>query len=110
MLKCQIFGGKTGLFPLGLVFRVVRSIAMVQCQVELEPEPTREFGPIGNTSRTRPWLRASCHVEWRRMVELGSPWKLRLRRRVTIPQWWRKLIRGLPELSVFARCISSIII
>jgi len=44
------------------------------------------------------------------VVELGSTWKWRLRRRVTIPRWWRKLICGLPEWSVFVRCISSMII
>ena len=54
MLKCRVFGGKTGPFPVGLVFGVVRSIAMVRFRVEPEPEPTREFGPVANT--TNKWL------------------------------------------------------
>jgi len=49
MLKCRVFGGKTGPFPMGRVFRVVRRGATVRFQVEPEPEPTREFGPIGIT-------------------------------------------------------------
>jgi len=49
MLKCQVFGGKTGPFPMGRVFRVVRPVATVRFRVEPDPEPTREFGPVANT-------------------------------------------------------------
>jgi hypothetical protein len=49
MLKCRIFGGKTGPFPVGRVFRGVRPIAMIRFRVEPELEPTREFGLIANT-------------------------------------------------------------
>jgi len=49
-LKCQVFGGKTAPFPTVRVFRVVRPVATVQFQVEPNPEPTREFGPVGNTT------------------------------------------------------------
>jgi len=51
VLKCRVFGGKTGPFPMGRVFRVVRPVATVRVRVEPEPEPTREFGPVANTSR-----------------------------------------------------------
>jgi hypothetical protein len=49
MLKCRIFGGKTGRFPVGRVFRGVTHVAMVRFRVEPELEPTLEFGPIANT-------------------------------------------------------------
>ena len=49
-LKCQVFGGKTGPFPTVKVFRVVRPVAKVQFQVEPDLEPTRQFGPVANTT------------------------------------------------------------
>jgi hypothetical protein len=49
MFKCRVFGGKTGPFPVGRVFRVVRPVATVRFRVEPDPEPTREFGPVANT-------------------------------------------------------------
>jgi hypothetical protein len=52
-LKCRVFGGKTAPFPTVRVFRVVRPVATVRCRVEPNPEPTREFGPVSNTSCTR---------------------------------------------------------
>jgi len=48
MLKCRVFGGGTGPFPMGPVFRVVRPVAMVQFRVKQKPEPTREFWPVAN--------------------------------------------------------------
>jgi hypothetical protein len=48
-LKCRVFGGKTAPFPTVRVFRVVRPVATVRFQVERNPEPTREFGPVANT-------------------------------------------------------------
>jgi hypothetical protein len=50
MLKCRVFGGKTGPFPVGRVFRGVRPVATVWFRVEPEPEPTPEFGLVANTS------------------------------------------------------------
>jgi len=50
MLKCRVFGGKTGPFPVGRVFRVVRPVATVRFRAEPDPEPTREFGPVANTN------------------------------------------------------------
>jgi len=49
-MKCLVVGGKTGPFPTGRVFREVRPSAMVRCRVEPDPEPTREFGPVANTT------------------------------------------------------------
>jgi hypothetical protein len=49
-LKCRVFGGKTGPFPMVLVFRVVRPVATVQFRVEPYLEPTRQIGPVANTS------------------------------------------------------------
>ena len=49
-LKCPVFGGKTGPFPMVLVFRVVRPVATVRFRVEPYPEPAREFGPVPNTN------------------------------------------------------------
>jgi hypothetical protein len=49
-LKCRVFGGKTAPFPTVRVFRVVRPVATVRFRVELNPEPTREFGPVANTT------------------------------------------------------------
>jgi len=46
MLGWRVFGGKTGPFPVGRVFHVVRTVATVQCRVEPEQEPTRDFGPV----------------------------------------------------------------
>jgi hypothetical protein len=48
-LKCRVFGGKTAPCRTVRVFRVVRPIARVQFQVEPNPEPTREFGPVAIT-------------------------------------------------------------
>jgi len=58
----------------------------------------------------RAWLWSWCHGEWGMVVELGNAWEWRLRIGVTIPQWSRKMIRGLPELSLFVWCIPSVII
>ena len=52
MLKCWVFVGKTGPFPMGWVFRVVRPIATVLFRVKPEPEPTRQFGPVANTTHS----------------------------------------------------------
>ena len=49
-LKCRVFGGKTALFPMVRVFRVVRPVAKVQVRVEPDPELTRQFGPFANTT------------------------------------------------------------
>jgi hypothetical protein len=49
-LKCAVFGGKTGPFPMVRVFPVVGPVAMVRFRVEPYPEPTREIGPVANTS------------------------------------------------------------
>ena len=49
-LKCRVFGGKTGPFPMVWVFRVVRPVATVRFRVEPYLEPTREFGPVANTT------------------------------------------------------------
>jgi len=48
-LKCQLFGGKTSALLMVQVCRVVRPVAMVWFQVELDPEPTQHFGPVANT-------------------------------------------------------------
>jgi len=50
MLKCQVYGGQTSPFPMGWVFRVVRPIAMNHFWVELDLEPTWQFGPVANTN------------------------------------------------------------
>jgi len=47
-LKCRVFGGKTGPFPMVRVFRVVRPVVTVWFWVEPEPEPTCEYGPFAN--------------------------------------------------------------
>jgi hypothetical protein len=54
MLKCRVFEVKTGPFPVGRVFRGVRPVATVRFRVEPEPEPTREIGPVANTSPGNP--------------------------------------------------------
>jgi hypothetical protein len=59
---------------------------------------------------TRAWLRAWWHDETGMVVELESACKWWQQRWITIPRWMMKLICGLPELSVFAGYISSIII
>jgi len=57
-LKCRVFGGKTGTFPMGRVFHVVRPVATVRFRVEPFPQPAREFGPIANSSHVQ--LTLSC--------------------------------------------------
>ena len=65
-LKCRVVGGKTGLFPTSWVFRVIRPVATVRFQVEPDPEPTRQFGPVANTTPIRVgWL-----LELRNLSEL----------------------------------------
>jgi hypothetical protein len=50
-LKSRVFVGKTAPFPTVPVFRVVRpELATVWVRVELDPEPTWQFGPVGNTT------------------------------------------------------------
>jgi hypothetical protein len=49
-LKCRVFGCKTGPFPTVRVFREVRTVATVRFRVEPDPELTRQFGPVANTS------------------------------------------------------------
>jgi hypothetical protein len=50
-LKCRDFGCKTAPFPMVQVFRVVRPGATVRVRVEPNPEPTREFQPVANSTR-----------------------------------------------------------
>jgi hypothetical protein len=60
-LKCRVFGGKTAPFPTVRVFGVVRHLETVRFRVDLNQEPTREFGAVANTSCT-----TLCHalLEW----------------------------------------------
>jgi len=53
MLKCRVFGGKTGPFPEGRVVRVVGTVGTVRFRVEPEPELTREFGSGGNPNQVQ---------------------------------------------------------
>jgi hypothetical protein len=48
--KCRVFGGKTGPFPTVQVIGVVRPVATVLFQVNPDPEPIREFGPVACTT------------------------------------------------------------
>ena len=48
--KCRVCVGKTAPFPAVWVFRVVRPVATVRVRVESDPEQTRQFGPIANTT------------------------------------------------------------
>jgi hypothetical protein len=50
MLKCRIFVGKTGPFPMGRVFRGVRPVVTVRLWVKPEPEPIWEFEPVADTT------------------------------------------------------------
>ena len=59
MLKCPVFGGKTGQLPMGRVCCVVRPIATVRIRVEPELETTREVGLVANT--TCDWPRLLHH-------------------------------------------------
>jgi len=49
MLKCRVFGGKTGQFAMGFVFHMVRLNATVRFGVEPQWEPTQYFAPVANT-------------------------------------------------------------
>jgi len=68
-LKCWVFVGKTDPFPTVWVFHVVRPIAMIQFWVELDLEPTWEFGPVPNTTK-EPLLRLII------MVYITQRWNL----------------------------------
>jgi len=48
-LKCCVFGGKTGPFPMVWVFRVLSHVAPAQFWAKPDPEPTRELGPTATT-------------------------------------------------------------
>jgi hypothetical protein len=65
-LKCRVFDGKTGPFPMVRVFHEVRPVATVGFRVEPYPEPTREFGPVANTrkggGRGRGYLKRPTNV------------------------------------------------
>jgi hypothetical protein len=43
MLKCRVFDGETGPFPVGRVFHVVRPVATVHFRIKSESELTREL-------------------------------------------------------------------
>jgi hypothetical protein len=63
--KCRVFGGKTAQFPTVRVFRVVRPVATVRFRVEPNPETTREFGPVANTSSDLgSWRLQNSLLEW----------------------------------------------
>jgi hypothetical protein len=51
MLKCRVFGDKTGPSPGGQVFRVVSPVTTVWSWMDPQPEMTREFGPVANTTQ-----------------------------------------------------------
>ena len=61
-LKCRVFGGKTGPFPMILVFGVVRPIATVRIQVEPEPELAYQFVPVANTNHSTMWPSWSIYI------------------------------------------------
>ena len=61
--KCRVFGGKAAPFPTVRVFRVVRPVATVRIRVEPDPEPTRQFGPVANTSPS-PGQEATSYPNW----------------------------------------------
>jgi hypothetical protein len=67
-LKCRDFGGKTAPFPTVQVIRVVRPVAKVRFRVEPNPEPTREFGPVANTTHNSRnggyWNSAQSHYAY----------------------------------------------
>jgi len=67
-LKCRDFGGKTAPFPTVRVFRVVRPVVMVRVRLEPDPEPTRQCGPVANTTHmimpTLPSRTANMIVMW----------------------------------------------
>jgi len=65
------FGGKTGPFPTGWVFRVLRPIATFQFRVPPDPEPTREFGPVASITFT-----VSLPLPILRCVSLPLRWPL----------------------------------
>jgi len=52
--NCEVempgFAGKTGPIPTVRVFRVVKPVAKVRVRVEPDPEPTRAFGTVANTT------------------------------------------------------------
>jgi hypothetical protein len=50
ILKCRVFVGKTGPFPVGRVFRRVRPVVTVRFWVKPEPELIREFDPVADTT------------------------------------------------------------
>ena len=52
-LKCRVFGGKTAPFPTVRVIRVVRPGETVRFQVQPNPVPTWEFGPVANNNDAR---------------------------------------------------------
>jgi len=68
-LKCLVFGGKTGPFPMVLVFHVVRPGAKVRFRVEPAPELNREFRTVANTTRARDCSRFCCNS----FKPLGEP-------------------------------------
>jgi hypothetical protein len=49
-IKCRVCGGKTGPFPTVQVVGGVRQVATIRFRVERDPELTREFGPVANTT------------------------------------------------------------
>jgi len=72
------------------VFRVVRPVATVRFQVEPDPEPTREFGPVANTTHTvlcqhssarwipqrniLEWLHESSRIVWPNVGVCAQPY------------------------------------
>ena len=71
-LKCRVFGGKTGPFPMVLVVRVVRPVATVRFRVELYPEPTREIRPGAHINCVPKLLPTSQHCCTSRVISSSS--------------------------------------
>ena len=62
ILKCWVFGGKTGPCPMVRVFLVVRPVTTVKFRAEPYPEPTRELRPVGNTTNIAISLSLNSHL------------------------------------------------
>jgi hypothetical protein len=60
-LNCLVFGGNTGPFPMVQVFHVVRPVATVRIQVELNLELTEEFGFLVNSRCTPGGVQEKWH-------------------------------------------------
>jgi len=68
--KSQVFDGYTRPFQMVRVIHMVRVVATVLFRAELEPEPSRKFGTVANTTQSK--HSSECDISMRLLLQALS--------------------------------------